>query len=128
MRQRIIGWPEFTSVLNALLIFQQWSEQGYRVFIPWETKPYMPHTLQFHFLCALENNIRNLVTITTKTFLRYHKLRVLIKSIRQYYPDITIIVADDSEHPETIQEANVEHFIMPFGKVLTHTNVADFVF
>uniref|UniRef100_A0ABM5GS32 Beta-1,4 N-acetylgalactosaminyltransferase n=1 Tax=Pogona vitticeps TaxID=103695 RepID=A0ABM5GS32_9SAUR len=63
-----------------------------------------------------ENNIRNLVTITTKTFLRYHKLRVLIKSIRQYYPDITIIVADDSEHPETIQEANVEHFIMPFGK------------
>ncbi|XP_042331236.1 beta-1,4 N-acetylgalactosaminyltransferase 2 isoform X2 [Sceloporus undulatus] len=63
-----------------------------------------------------DNNIRNLVTITTKTFFRYHKLRVLIKSIRKYYPDITIIVADDSEHPEKIQEPNVEHFIMPFAK------------
>ncbi|KAH0626761.1 hypothetical protein JD844_001940 [Phrynosoma platyrhinos] len=66
-----------------------------------------------------DNNIRNLVTITTKTFFRYHKLRVLIKSIRKYYPDITIIVADDSEHPEKIEEPNVEHFIMPFAKVTT---------
>ncbi|XP_015264697.1 PREDICTED: beta-1,4 N-acetylgalactosaminyltransferase 2-like [Gekko japonicus] len=63
-----------------------------------------------------DNNIRDLVTITTKTFLRYHKLRVLLKSIRQFYPDIKVIVADDSEHPEKIEEANVEHFIMPFGK------------
>ncbi|XP_062994236.1 beta-1,4 N-acetylgalactosaminyltransferase 2 [Elgaria multicarinata webbii] len=63
-----------------------------------------------------DNNINKMVTITVKTFLRYHKLRVLIKSIRQYYPNITIIVADDSKHPEKIEEANVEHFIMPFGK------------
>ncbi|XP_066485366.1 beta-1,4 N-acetylgalactosaminyltransferase 2-like [Tiliqua scincoides] len=63
-----------------------------------------------------DNNIANLVTITTKTFLRYHKLRVLIKSLRQYYPDIKLIVADDSEHPEKIEEANVEQYIMPFGK------------
>ncbi|XP_077170362.1 beta-1,4 N-acetylgalactosaminyltransferase 2 isoform X2 [Paroedura picta] len=62
------------------------------------------------------NNIRDLVTITTKTFLRYHKLRVLIQSIRQFYPDIRVIVADDSEHPEKIDDANVEHYIMPFGK------------
>ncbi|KAJ6658176.1 hypothetical protein lerEdw1_001443 [Lerista edwardsae] len=63
-----------------------------------------------------DNNIASLVTITTKTFLRYHKLRVFIKSLRQYYPDIKLIVADDSEHPEKIEEANVEHYIMPFGK------------
>nr|XP_056720601.1 beta-1,4 N-acetylgalactosaminyltransferase 2 [Euleptes europaea] len=63
-----------------------------------------------------DNNIRNLVTITTKTFLRYHKLRILIKSLRQFYPDIRLIVADDSEHPEKIEDANVEHYIMPFGK------------
>uniref|UniRef100_A0A8D2KRT3 Glycosyltransferase 2-like domain-containing protein n=1 Tax=Varanus komodoensis TaxID=61221 RepID=A0A8D2KRT3_VARKO len=63
-----------------------------------------------------DNNINNMVTITTKTFLRYHKLRVLIKSIRLYYPNMTIIVADDSENPEMIKEANVEQFIMPFGK------------
>uniref|UniRef100_A0A8C4YIQ2 Glycosyltransferase 2-like domain-containing protein n=1 Tax=Gopherus evgoodei TaxID=1825980 RepID=A0A8C4YIQ2_9SAUR len=63
-----------------------------------------------------DRKISSLVTITTKTFLRYHKLRRLIKSIRQYYPDIKIIVADDSEVPEKIIEENVEHYIMPFGK------------
>uniref|UniRef100_A0A8C0G7E7 Glycosyltransferase 2-like domain-containing protein n=1 Tax=Chelonoidis abingdonii TaxID=106734 RepID=A0A8C0G7E7_CHEAB len=63
-----------------------------------------------------DRKISSLVTITTKTFLRYHKLRLLIKSIRQYYPDIKIIVADDSEVPEKIVEENVEHYIMPFGK------------
>ncbi|XP_013930368.1 PREDICTED: beta-1,4 N-acetylgalactosaminyltransferase 2 [Thamnophis sirtalis] len=63
-----------------------------------------------------DNSLRNMVTITIKSFLRYHKLRILLKSIKQYYPDITIIVADDSEHPEKIEEANVQHFIMPFGK------------
>uniref|UniRef100_A0A8D0KN95 Beta-1,4-N-acetyl-galactosaminyltransferase 2 (SID blood group) n=1 Tax=Salvator merianae TaxID=96440 RepID=A0A8D0KN95_SALMN len=63
-----------------------------------------------------ENSIKNLVTITTKTFLRYHKLRVLIKSIKQYYPDIKLIVADDSNNPEMMQETNVEQYIMPFGK------------
>ncbi|XP_060110550.1 beta-1,4 N-acetylgalactosaminyltransferase 2-like isoform X1 [Heteronotia binoei] len=62
------------------------------------------------------NNIRDLVTITIKTFMRYHKLRILIKSIRQFYPDIKLIVADDSEHPEKIEEASVEHYIMPYGK------------
>ncbi|XP_061448091.1 beta-1,4 N-acetylgalactosaminyltransferase 2 [Rhineura floridana] len=62
------------------------------------------------------NDVNNLVTITTKTFLRYHKLRILIKSIRQYYPYMKVIVADDSEHPEMIQEANVEQYIMPFAK------------
>ncbi|XP_028607614.2 beta-1,4 N-acetylgalactosaminyltransferase 2 isoform X1 [Podarcis muralis] len=61
-------------------------------------------------------NISNMVTITTKTFLRYHKLRVLLESIRQYYPNMKVIVADDSEHPEMIQQANVEQYIMPFGK------------
>ncbi|XP_030397232.1 beta-1,4 N-acetylgalactosaminyltransferase 2-like isoform X3 [Gopherus evgoodei] len=63
-----------------------------------------------------DRKISSLVTITTKTFLRYHKLRFLIKSIRQYYPDIKIIVADDSEVPEKIIEENIEHYIMPFGK------------
>lgn len=72
--------------------------------------------LPFH---VSDNNIANLVTVTTKTFLRYHKLRVLIKSLRQYYADIKLIVADDSEHPEKIEEANVEQYIMPFGKVPT---------
>nr|XP_020852926.1 beta-1,4 N-acetylgalactosaminyltransferase 2-like isoform X1 [Phascolarctos cinereus] len=63
-----------------------------------------------------ERKLRNLVTIATKTFLRPHKLQILLKSIREYYPDVTVIVADDSEKPEKIDDIYVEHYIMPFGK------------
>uniref|UniRef100_A0A7N9AYE8 Beta-1,4 N-acetylgalactosaminyltransferase n=1 Tax=Mastacembelus armatus TaxID=205130 RepID=A0A7N9AYE8_9TELE len=63
-----------------------------------------------------EYNISALVTIATKTFLRYDKLRDLIDSIRQYYPTVTIVVADDSEHPEPVKGPHIEHYIMPFGK------------
>ncbi|XP_069461393.1 beta-1,4 N-acetylgalactosaminyltransferase 2 [Ambystoma mexicanum] len=61
-------------------------------------------------------NINSLVTITTKTFLRYEKLNILIKSIHKYYPSITIIVADDNDEPEKIQEPHVEQYFMPFAK------------
>ncbi|KAM4618024.1 beta-1,4 N-acetylgalactosaminyltransferase 2-like [Discoglossus pictus] len=47
-----------------------------------------------------DQKISSLVTVATKTFLRYDKVRLLIKSIRQFYPDITIIVADDNENTE----------------------------
>ncbi|KAG2460477.1 B4GN2 acetylgalactosaminyltransferase, partial [Polypterus senegalus] len=63
------------------------------------------------------SNISSLVTITTKTFLRYAQLKKLIASVRQFYPEIKIIVADDSFKPQTVDEPNVEHYIMPPGKV-----------
>ncbi|CAM9282947.1 unnamed protein product [Lampetra planeri] len=63
-----------------------------------------------------DGKISNLVTVVTKTFLRYDKLRKLIASIRRFYPDITIIVADDSEHVEMLREPGVEQYIMPFAK------------
>ncbi|XP_007482439.1 beta-1,4 N-acetylgalactosaminyltransferase 2 isoform X2 [Monodelphis domestica] len=63
-----------------------------------------------------EKKLKNLVTIATKTFLRPHKLQILLMSIRQYYPDVTVIVADDSEKPQKINDTYVEHYIMPFGK------------
>ncbi|XP_069089611.1 beta-1,4 N-acetylgalactosaminyltransferase 2 [Pleurodeles waltl] len=63
-----------------------------------------------------ERNINSLVTIVTKTFLRYQKLNNLLKSIHKYYPNITIIVADDNDQPEKIQEPNVEQYFMPFAK------------
>ncbi|XP_059426809.1 beta-1,4 N-acetylgalactosaminyltransferase 1 [Carassius carassius] len=63
-----------------------------------------------------EYNISALVTIATKTFLRYDKLQDLINSIRQYYPTVTIVIADDSEHPKTVSGPYIEHYIMPFGK------------
>uniref|UniRef100_S4RUY9 Glycosyltransferase 2-like domain-containing protein n=1 Tax=Petromyzon marinus TaxID=7757 RepID=S4RUY9_PETMA len=63
-----------------------------------------------------DGKISNLVTVVTKTFLRYDKLKGLIASIRKFYPDITIIVADDSEHIEMLHEPGVEQYIMPYGK------------
>ncbi|XP_027248051.2 beta-1,4 N-acetylgalactosaminyltransferase 1 isoform X2 [Cricetulus griseus] len=61
-------------------------------------------------------NISALVTIATKTFLRYDRLRSLIASIRRFYPTITIVIADDSDKPERISDPLVEHYLMPFGK------------
>nr|XP_042701790.1 beta-1,4 N-acetylgalactosaminyltransferase 1 isoform X1 [Chrysemys picta bellii]XP_042701794.1 beta-1,4 N-acetylgalactosaminyltransferase 1 isoform X1 [Chrysemys picta bellii]XP_042701797.1 beta-1,4 N-acetylgalactosaminyltransferase 1 isoform X1 [Chrysemys picta bellii] len=61
-------------------------------------------------------NISALVTIATKTFLRYDKLRVLIASIRRFYPTVTIIIADDSQHPEAVGGPHIEQYFMPFGK------------
>lgn len=69
------------------------------------------------FLFPLEYNITALVTIATKTFLRYDKLKDLIDSIREYYPTVTIVIADDNEHPEPVTGPHIEHYIMPFGKV-----------
>ncbi|KAH0629021.1 hypothetical protein JD844_010758 [Phrynosoma platyrhinos] len=63
-----------------------------------------------------EYNISALVTIATKTFLRYDKLRTLIDSIRKFYPTVTIIIADDSKDTEHVQGPHIEQYFMPFGK------------
>uniref|UniRef100_A0A8C2M4U2 Beta-1,4-N-acetyl-galactosaminyl transferase 2 n=3 Tax=Cricetulus griseus TaxID=10029 RepID=A0A8C2M4U2_CRIGR len=63
-----------------------------------------------------ERKLRNLVTIATKTFLRPHKLKILLQSIRKYYPDLTVIVADDSKEPLEIKDDYMEYYLMPFGK------------
>ncbi|CAL1580288.1 unnamed protein product [Knipowitschia caucasica] len=63
-----------------------------------------------------EYNVSALVTIATKTFLRYDKLQDLIDSIRKFYPTVTIVIADDSENPQSISGPFIEHYIMPFGK------------
>lgn len=74
-------------------------------------------TLHVRVCVSIEYNISALVTIATKTFLRYDKLKDLITSIRKYYPTITIVIADDNEHPVPVRGPQVEHYIMPFGKV-----------
>ncbi|XP_066564669.1 beta-1,4 N-acetylgalactosaminyltransferase 1a [Amia ocellicauda] len=61
-------------------------------------------------------NISALVTIATKTFLRYDKLQVLIDSIRSFYPTVTIVIADDSKEPQPMRGPHIEHYTMPFGK------------
>ncbi|XP_075044898.1 beta-1,4 N-acetylgalactosaminyltransferase 2 [Mixophyes fleayi] len=75
-------------------------------------QPPIPHL----FDSGPDQNLSSLVTIATKTFFRYDKLRILIKSIRKFYPDIKIIIADDNENPQKILEANVEQYFMPFAK------------
>ncbi|XP_072349760.1 beta-1,4 N-acetylgalactosaminyltransferase 1-like [Scyliorhinus torazame] len=61
-------------------------------------------------------NISDLVTIATKTFLRYDKLRQLISSIRKYYPSVTIIIADDNSDTQKIEGAFIDQYFMPFQK------------
>ncbi|KAI7812264.1 hypothetical protein IRJ41_022544 [Triplophysa rosa] len=58
-------------------------------------------------------DINSQVTVLVKAFLRYKELRVLIESIRVNYPNIKIIIADDSLNPEKIDGDNIEHYIMP---------------
>lgn len=72
---------------------------------------------------SAEYNVSALVTIATKTFLRYDKLQDLINSVRRYYPTVTIVIADDSENPQTVSGPYIEHYIMPFGKVGRSLNV-----
>lgn len=73
--------------------------------------------LNFFSCFYSEYNISALVTIATKTFLRYDKLKELIDSIRKYYPTVTIVIADDNEHPQPVTGPHIDHYIMPFGKV-----------
>ncbi|XP_055513236.1 beta-1,4 N-acetylgalactosaminyltransferase 2-like isoform X1 [Leucoraja erinacea] len=63
-----------------------------------------------------DNSIDSLVTIVTKTFIRYHKLRILISSIRKFYPKIMIIIADDSKVTEKIEGPYIQQYTMPFAK------------
>ncbi|KAF3847011.1 hypothetical protein F7725_004089 [Dissostichus mawsoni] len=87
---------------------------------------YLPHThrrprLRTMKLCFplpsnslnLQSYINSQVTITTKTFLRYPELKVLLRSIREFYKDIEIIIADDSMEPEKIPGPHIQQFIMP---------------
>ncbi|XP_062387049.1 beta-1,4 N-acetylgalactosaminyltransferase 1-like [Sardina pilchardus] len=64
-------------------------------------------------LYDLGEDINSQVTIAVKTFLRYAELRYLIKTIRERYPDIRIIIADDSLTTEKVEGHNIYQYIMP---------------
>ncbi|CAN9505846.1 unnamed protein product [Ophioblennius macclurei] len=68
---------------------------------------------QVPVLYDVGTDINSQVTIITKTFLRYPCFKVLLDSIRQFYPDIKVIVADDNIEPQKITEKNVQQYIMP---------------
>ncbi|CAJ1076022.1 beta-1%2C4 N-acetylgalactosaminyltransferase 2-like [Xyrichtys novacula] len=68
---------------------------------------------QLPVLYDMGTDINSHVTITTKTFLRYPNLNTLIRSIRSFYSNIKIIIADDSFEPQKITGNNIQHYIMP---------------
>ncbi|NXI38437.1 B4GN1 acetylgalactosaminyltransferase, partial [Galbula dea] len=94
----------------------QFSTDGHEASSATRTRPPPPPRLYGPAPPGDRYNISALVTIATKTFLRYEKLRGLIASIRRFYPNVTIVVADDSQHPEPLQGPHLEHYLMPFGK------------
>ncbi|KAF3847022.1 hypothetical protein F7725_004100 [Dissostichus mawsoni] len=67
-------------------------------------------------LYDMGTDVNSQVTITTKTFLRYPQLKVLLRSIRQFYKDIEVIIADDSFVTEKMTGDHIQHYIMPPGK------------
>ncbi|XP_053410922.1 beta-1,4 N-acetylgalactosaminyltransferase 1 isoform X3 [Nycticebus coucang] len=77
---------------------------------------YSSRSYQANTADTAQYNISALVTIATKTFLRYDRLRALIASIRRFYPTVTVVIADDSDKPEHVSGPHVEHYLMPFGK------------
>ncbi|XP_002733030.1 beta-1,4 N-acetylgalactosaminyltransferase 2-like [Saccoglossus kowalevskii] len=60
------------------------------------------------------NDINNKVTIVAKTFERYDCVNALIASVNKFYPNMTIIIADDSENKQKLEGNNVKHYLMPF--------------
>ncbi|XP_077986954.1 beta-1,4 N-acetylgalactosaminyltransferase 1-like [Glandiceps talaboti] len=62
------------------------------------------------------DDINKKVTIVTKTFERYYCLKRLIDSVGEFYPGMTILVADDSENVEKIDAPNVKQYLMPFAE------------
>uniref|UniRef100_A0ABM0H0X7 Beta-1,4 N-acetylgalactosaminyltransferase 2-like n=1 Tax=Saccoglossus kowalevskii TaxID=10224 RepID=A0ABM0H0X7_SACKO len=63
---------------------------------------------------GLGGDISSKVTVVSKTFERYDCINKLILSVNKYYPNMTILVADDSRVKLQLNGTNVKHFHMPF--------------
>jgi (N-acetylneuraminyl)-galactosylglucosylceramide N-acetylgalactosaminyltransferase len=97
------------------------------VISDWETISvlFMGHELNIHIqirrqplpylyrTSSVSPPIHERVTIVTKTFERYEQINRLIDSISKFYPNMSIIIADDSVHFQTINRTNVFHYKMP---------------
>lgn len=57
----------------------------------------------------------NEITLIIKTFERPNCLNRLLESIRWFYPDIKIIIADDSKNIKPILKRNIHHILFPFN-------------
>ena len=64
-------------------------------------------------------DVSKTVTVLVKTFNRPKTVTGAIRKIRTFYPDIRILLADDSKEPVEINDGKTEVFAMPFdsGKI-----------
>ncbi|XP_002742174.1 beta-1,4 N-acetylgalactosaminyltransferase 2-like [Saccoglossus kowalevskii] len=60
------------------------------------------------------NSVIDKVTVITKTFERPDVIEQFVASVHKYYPNISLIIADDSEFPKPIKKDHVKYFVMPF--------------
>lgn len=60
------------------------------------------------------------ITAIISTFERNEAIENLIKSIREYYPDLKILIADDSENPKEITGENIQYYSVPFDMGLSY--------
>lgn len=112
-----IGALRNYTTLDTMEVWEHFFCTSLTVFFDAEYMKLIIFGCLFVFYFQLEYNITALVTIATKTFLRYDKLKELIDSIRQYYPSVTIVIADDNKQPQPVTGSHIEHYIMPFAKV-----------
>jgi glycosyltransferase involved in cell wall biosynthesis len=63
---------------------------------------------------STSNDLTGQVSILIKTFQRPHTVRAAVASIRRFYPNLPIIVADDSSVPVDFDDGDVTVYRLPF--------------
>lgn len=63
---------------------------------------------------GVSNDINKKITVVTKTFLRHESVTQLVASVNRFYPNMTIIVADDNQNPQKIKGNDIKHYKMPY--------------
>lgn len=92
-RLTIVGKPIFMFLVNMELLYENILDQ---LFSPDFETTFVNETL----------------TAVIKTFERPNELKRLVKSIKQFYPEIKIIIVDDSKIPSTLEDVKI--IIMPY--------------
>ncbi|NER80577.1 MAG: glycosyltransferase family 2 protein [Leptolyngbya sp. SIO1D8] len=54
------------------------------------------------------------ITIVIKTFQRPATITGALKTIRRFYPEVRLLVADDSREPLELKDSSIELFTLPF--------------
>lgn len=70
-------------------------------------------TLDARTVQTSDSEFSSMLTAVVKTFERPKILKRLVKSVRRFYPELPMIVADDSENP--IELEGVETVILPYN-------------